>query len=345
MKVSAFSFHLPPSLNAAMPPERRGIRRDYVRMMVLDRESGRMEHTAFHQLSAYVRPGDMLVMNASRTVPAVMTADLRTQGSASARTVEIRLARRLNEAMWEVLPVAASLSTGDTLVFSSLLHAEVTDTTRPPFATLVFSQTGTKLYDSIYALGEPIRYEYIQKKWELDYYQTVFATVPGSVEMPSAGRAFSWELLFKLRRQGIGTAYLQLHTGLSYLLDDNKPFDPSEHYEHYVIPEATATAITQTKQAGGRVIAVGTTVVRALESAARRDTALQAQSGWTNLHVERSFPLQIVDGLITGFHEPEASHLDLLSAFVEPSLLLDAYGEAIREQYLWHEFGDMNLII
>jgi S-adenosylmethionine:tRNA ribosyltransferase-isomerase len=163
--------------------------------------------------------------------------------------------------------------------------------------------------------------------------------------MPSAGRAFSWELIFKLRRRGIRIAFVQLHTGLSYFLEDSGHLTPEENFEQFEVPSETVEAINQTKQAGGRIIAVGTTVVRALESAVDPNGKPVAQSGWTNLFIDRSIPLKIVNGLITGFHEPEASHLDMLSALINPDLLYSAYNEAIEHSYLWHEFGDMNLII
>ncbi|TCZ70947.1 S-adenosylmethionine:tRNA ribosyltransferase-isomerase [Paenibacillus albiflavus] len=345
MQTEAFKFELPASLNADMPPERRGIRRDYVRMMVLDRASGSSTHTSFYNLPRYINSGDLLILNSSRTVPAVLRAEWRQKRIVRAQDIEIRLARRLSNSNWEALPVAEGLSCGDQLLFSSELRATVISTSKPPFVTLAFSKSGVKLYDHIYALGEPIRYEYIKQMWDLDYYQTVFATTPGSVEMPSAGRAFSWELLFKLRSQGVRIAYLQLHTGLSYLLDDKWHLEPRDHYEEFIIPEETAEAVAETKRAGGKIIAVGTTVVRALESAAGLNSGLTGQTGWTNLQIDETFPLKIVDGLITGLHEPEASHLDLLSSFISPTLLRNAYEEAIREGYLWHEFGDMNLII
>ncbi|PWK14345.1 S-adenosylmethionine:tRNA ribosyltransferase-isomerase [Tumebacillus permanentifrigoris] len=335
-------FHLPDALNATTPPERRGVRRDHVQMMVLDRATGQTQHETFFQLDRFLKPGDLLILNASRTVPAV----LKATRLAGAEHVEVRLAHRLDESVWQALVVAQGVCIGERLRFSPTLEAEVVaQQTGRPFVTLQFSREGAALYDEIYQLGEPVRYEYIHTDWGLDYYQTVYASVPGSVEMPSAGRAFSWELLFKLQRKGVRLAYMQLHTGLSYLLDDRWHQDPRENIEQYMIPQETVEAVEQCKAAGGRVIAVGTTVVRSLETAVDTDGILRAQSGWTNLYIHDRYPLRVVDGLITGFHEPEASHLDLLSAFVKPELLYAAYQEAIDRQYLWHEFGDMNLIL
>lgn len=333
-------FALPESLNATTPPERRGVRRDHVGMMVLDRQTGSTAHAKFYQLDQFLQPGDLLILNASRTVPAVLRAVLRGQD------VEVRLAHRIEEAVWEALVVADGVCAGEELRFSPTLTAVVIgEADGGPFATLMFSKQGAALYDEIYRLGEPVRYEYIDREWNLDYYQTVYASVPGSVEMPSAGRAFSWELLFRLQRKGVEIAYMQLHTGLSYLLDDRWHIGPRENHEPYMIPHETAEAVRRCKEKGGRVIAVGTTVVRSLETAVDAEGVLRAQSGWTNLYIREGFPLRVVDGLITGFHEPEASHLDLLSAFVDPDLLHTAYQEAIDRKYLWHEFGDMNLIL
>jgi S-adenosylmethionine:tRNA ribosyltransferase-isomerase len=338
-------FDLPDELNATMPPERRGVRRDHVRMLVLDRYTGNVTHTRFYQLDQYLRAGDLLVLNASRTIPAVLHGEWRRNGRVLQHEVEIRLARRVDDHSWDALPVASGVEACDTFEFAPALTAAVTDGAAKPFVRLDFSQRGSLLMDQIYAYGEPVRYEYITHPWELDYYQTVYASAPGSVEMPSAGRAFSWQLLFKLQRRGIRTAFVQLHTGLSYLLEDSGHLTPRENYEQFEVPAETVGAIKQTRLSGGKVVAVGTTVVRALESAVGRDGEPEARSGWTNLLIERSVPLRVVDGLITGFHEPEASHLDMLSAFVEPKLLYGAYREAIGPGYLWHEFGDMNLIL
>ncbi|NGQ95164.1 S-adenosylmethionine:tRNA ribosyltransferase-isomerase [Brevibacillus sp. SYP-B805] len=336
-----FSFTLPASLNACMPPERRGIRRDHVRMLAVERATGAMVDGRFFELPTFLRPGDLLVLNASRTLPASLSAEWH-----NGRKVEVRLARRVTDREWQALVVGERAAAGETLRFSADLTARVLEAAPgTPLVTLSFSHAGIDLYNRIYRLGEPVRYEYVDHPWELDYYQTVYASAPGSVEMPSAGRAFSWELLFRLRRKGIGIAYLQLHTGLSDLLDDSRPHHPAEHAEAYAVPAATAEAVNRCKASGGRVIAVGTTVVRALETAADERGIVAAQTGWTRLHIDGGYRLRAVDGLITGFHEPRASHLDLLTAFLGPDLLGQVYRMALEKGYLWHEFGDMNLIL
>jgi S-adenosylmethionine:tRNA ribosyltransferase-isomerase len=163
--------------------------------------------------------------------------------------------------------------------------------------------------------------------------------------MPSAGRAFTWKMLFDLKRQGIDSAYLTLHTGLSTYMDDQLDRLHPASEEEYFIGEITADKINKAREANGRVIAVGTTVVRALESAANDLSRITAGHDYTRLHIDHVHSLRIADGLITGLHEPEASHLDLLSAFISPDLIREAYNEAISLGYLWHEFGDLNLIV
>lgn len=325
-----------------MPPERRGIRRDHVKMLVQNRETGVTKHDKFFNLDHYLKKGDVLVLNSSRTVPAILKADLVRENILVKKNLELRLARRRDTDVWEVLPVGDGIQKGDQLCFSKELSGIVQKVTEDsPFIIIQFSKKGTDLYDPIYTLGEPVRYEYINNPWELDYYQTVFATHPGSVEMPSAGRAFSWELLFKLQKKGVKVVFIQLHTGLSYLLADKWDHSPEENHEEYRISEEAWETIIQAKLEGKRVIAVGTTVVRSLETAAANGILL----GWTNLYIHSEYNLKIADGIITGMHEPEASHLHMLSAFINQNDLFSAYQEAIDLRYLWHEFGDMNLIV
>lgn len=339
--MAPFTFVLPPELNASAPPERRGLRRDHVRLLVLDRATRAAHHSRFDRLGDFLRPGDLVVLNNSRTLPAVLPAM-----AADGAPVEIRLAHRLGADRWRALLVSQSrVQASSRLTLPEGLQALVEEQNEgEPLSVIRFSRAGVALYDSLYRIGRPVRYEYIDQPWDLEYYQTVFASVPGSVEMPSAGRAFTWELLLGLKRRGVGVAFISLHAGLSYFLDDRWVKDPRYTPEEYQIPAETALAIARAKESGGRVIAVGTTVVRALESAAL-DGGMGTQSGWASLFIQKGFPLQVVNGLITGLHEPEATHLDLLSAFMEPDHLREAYQQAVAKGYLWHEFGDANLIL
>jgi len=338
-------FVLPPELEAHSPAEYRGLRRDQVRLLVLPRFEGALIHSRFDALGDFLRAGDLLVVNNSRTLPALLQAR-----DEHGNLVEVRLAHRRTEDLWDALLLdgrALIGRIGMELEFGQGLSARVV-APRPdlPFLWQVqFNPCCMPLLDLIYRLGEPVRYSYVDEVFPLDTYQTVYASQPGSVEMPSAGRPFTWELLLKLQRKGVGLAPCSLHTGLSSTRDDTVDASYPNYDEEFHVPEATAQAINATHAQGGRVIAVGTTVVRALETAARPDGTVLAARGWTHLHITSGHKLRAVEALLTGLHEPQTSHLDLLSAFLEPARLQAAYLEAIQRRYLWHEFGDMNLII
>lgn len=345
-----FSFTLPEELSAKEPPERRGIGRDQVRLMVIDRKTYQVEHTHFNYLDQFLRPGDLLVFNTSRTLPAALDG-CELQGEPC---VEIRLAQHLPDDSWLALllcqkgnPFTCGLRSGMQLNFGQGLFGTVCDRNEniPRLWQLRFSKSGTELMDLLYRLGRPIRYEYVSAPWDLDYYQTVYAKEPGSAEMPSAGRAFTWKLLLDLKRRGIETTHIVLHTSLSSYMDDELDAQHPASEEEYFINEATAQKINRTHEQGGRVIAVGTTVVRALESVADKTGKVCGRHGYTRLHITSKHQLKSVDGLLTGLHEPEASHLDLLTAFLPATKIQSAYREAVQQSYLWHEFGDLNLIL
>ncbi len=339
MMLAARPFQVHEDLNANTPAEYRGILRDHVRLMALDSKTGDSFHNYFYDLGSYLQEGDLLVLNNSRTIPAVL------KGKRGKQNIEIRLSRKISEFEWEALVTEGILKVGEEIDLPGNLTATITGQgNEAPLIILAFSKSGIELYDTIYQYGEPLYYEYIETPWPLEMYQTVYASVPGSVEMPSAGRAFTWKLLNNLQKKGVNIAFLQLHTGLSYYGKDRWP-NPSKHLEAFNVPKETADLVNTTKKNNGRVIAVGTTVVRALETAVDKAGNVEAQAGITNLYIKKGFPLKAVDGLITGFHEPEASHLDLLTAFIQEPLLMKAYTEALADGYLWHEFGDMNLIL
>lgn len=345
-----FSFTLPAELSAKEPAERRGIARDKVRLMIINRETYQVKHSRFDNLGEFLRPGDLLVFNTSRTLPAVLSGCELGQG----KCMEIRLAQHLPDNSWLALllcqqgnPFACGLRSGMQLDFGQGLIGTVGERNQniPRLWQMRFSKSGTELMDLLYRLGRPIRYEYVSAPWDLDYYQTVYAKEPGSAEMPSAGRAFTWKLLFELKRRGVETAYIVLHTGLSSYMDDELDLQHPASEEEYFISETAAQKINQTHRQGGRVIAVGTTVVRALESVADQAGNIDAGHGYTRLHITSEHRTQSVDGLLTGLHEPEASHLDLLTAFLPAAEIRSAYEEAVQQRYLWHEFGDLNLIL
>ncbi|MBV9958340.1 MAG: S-adenosylmethionine:tRNA ribosyltransferase-isomerase [Acidobacteria bacterium] len=350
---SPFSFDLPPELAAKEPPERRGVARDRVRLMVIDRRTNEVTHTRFDSISEFLRAGDLLVFNTSRTLPAALQGCEAEGGPC----IEVRLAEHLPDGSWLALllcqkgdPFSCGLRQGMEIHFGDgsegLVGAvEAQDKRIHRLWKIRFSKSGAELVDAIYKLGQPIRYEYVNAPWDLDYYQTVYAQEPGSAEMPSAGRAFTWRLLLGLRRQGVETAYIVLHTGLSSYMDDELDARHPASEEEYFISHAAAEKVNNAHAQSRRVIAVGTTVVRALESAGDEDGIVRPGHGYTRLRLTADSRLTTVDGLLTGLHEPEASHLDLLTAFLPAEQIRTAYEEAVRQGYLWHEFGDLNLII
>ena len=342
-----FVFTLPQELAAKEPAERRGIGRDEVRLMVIDRtQNNKVTHTKFNYLSEFLLPGDLLVFNSSRTLPASLSCQ------ANGNCLEVRLAHKMPDDSWLALLLcqqgelfSCGLRNGMELDFGLGLTAvvEQRDSHIHRLWQIRFNYRDTELIDLFYRLGQPVRYSYVSAPWDLDYYQTVYAVEPGSAEMPSAGRAFTWKLLFDLKRKGIETTNIVLHTGLSSYMDDELDAQHPASQEEYFISEDAAQKINRARSKGRRVIAVGTTVVRALESVARGE--ITAQHGYTRLHINADRQLKAVDGLLTGMHEPEASHLDLLTAFLPAVEIQSAYSEAVARQYLWHEFGDLNLII
>jgi S-adenosylmethionine:tRNA ribosyltransferase-isomerase len=345
-----FTFTLPPELAAREPPERRGLARDGVRLLVLDRQTGRVENTRFRRLGSYLRPGDLLVFNSSRTLPAALDGRTTPPGP----DVEVRLAEHLPDDSWLALircrvgePFGPEVRDGIQVDFGGGLTAVVGERNRlvPRLWRIRFSASGTDLVDRLYRLGRPIRYEHVSQPWGLDYYQTVYAREPGSAEMPSAGRAFTWKLLLGLHRRGIDSARIVLHTGLSSYLDDELDGKHIASEEEYFVSESAAAKINRAGAMSRRVIAVGTTVVRALESATGSDGNVSPGHRYTRLRVTADHRLRTVSGLLTGLHEPEASHLDLLAAFTPADRIRSAYEEAVRMRYLWHEFGDLNLIV
>jgi S-adenosylmethionine:tRNA ribosyltransferase-isomerase len=332
-------FHIPSRLNAVTPIELQGFERDDVKLMVLDRENGECEHTRFKKLPDFLNEGDVLVFNNSRTLPASL------KGKQGNRNVEVRLSRKIGGNRWDVLIVGDFYQTGEPIDFPEGVSGRMKGQgSERPLVQVEFSRGGSELMDFFFKYGEPIRYEYIDEPWPLDYYQNVYGSVPGSVEMASAGRAFTWRLLQALKEKGVGVVFIQLHAGLSYYGNDRWPM-PQNHPEDYHVGSEAVKEILHAKDRGKRIIAVGTTVVRALETVMTQYGQLQPAEGITNVYISGDTHLQIVDGLITGLHEPEASHLDLLKAFISENKLQNAYQTALAKNYKWHEFGDMNIIL
>ena len=349
MTATALAFDLPRALEATAPPEARGAARDSVRLMVADATEDRIMHAAFSELPEFLAAGDLVVLNVSRTLPAAVPAT-RADGSA----VRVHFATRAPKLddRWRVVelrsadgatPVRARAGEAIRLPASGLTHPELALVA--PYASgsrLMLARLdglGT-IADLLRFHGEPIRYGYVTHPWPLEAYQNVYARIPGSAEMPSAGRPLTHRLLSELATRGVGVAPITLHTGVSSPERHEPPFP-----EEYEVPEFTARLVNMTRAAGGRVIAVGTTVVRALETVAQPSGAVRADGGWTGLVIDPDRGVHAVDGLITGWHEPQASHLQMLAALAGEPFLERCYQAALDDAYLWHEFGDSHLIL
>ena len=326
---------------AREPPEVRGAGRDDVALLVSTRRDCAIAHARFGDLPRHLAPGDLLVVNVSATVGAALVARL------DGRDVQIWLATPQDDGTWLVEvrtgdrrpcplpPVGARLELrgGGALE----LVAGLAGSDRLAVARFALDEP-VEAY--LRRHGRPIRYGYVPTPWPLAAYQTVFGREPGSAEMPSAGRPFTPELVTELVTRGILFAPVMLHTGLSSP-ERGEPPQP----ERFHVPESSARLVNSVHGWKGRVIGVGTTVVRALESAVAADGSVTSAGGRTNLVITPERGLLAVDGLLTGFHESESSHLQLLEAVAGPELLGRAYREALEHGYLWHEFGDVHLIL
>jgi S-adenosylmethionine:tRNA ribosyltransferase-isomerase len=325
-------FTLPAELEAHAPPEARGLPRDGVRMLVSRAASGGVTHHQFTDLGGLLIPGDLLVVNTSRTLPAAvpagpgLTVHFSTARPDGSWLVEPRIpAGKSNLPIGaEAPPPVIALPGGASLTMDGQATAR-----------LWRARLSAAVVPYLLRHGEPIRYSYAGQRWPLEAYQTVFGRVPGSAEMPSAARPFSPAVVTDLVARGVTFAPISLHCGVSSLEAGEDPYP-----EQYDVPPATARLVALTKQTGGRVIAVGTTVVRALETA-----ALTAPAGWTSHVITPETGLRVVDGLLTGLHEPRSSHLRMLAAFHGEDLLRDCYEAALDRGYLWHEFGDVHLLL
>ena len=347
-----------PYLEAAEPPEARGLKRDDVRLLVSRLDIDTIAHSHFNELPRWLVPGDLLVVNTSGTLSAALLARAK-----SGDTFEVHLSTRLPGNVWAIEvrrpgPVA-SLPYRDACAGTTYeLEGGGSVTLLAPYPFVDRLEAQSRLWLAALELGEPvllylerfgspIRYGYVPGSWPRTMYQTVFATEAGSAEMPSAARPFTPELVTRLVSSGVQIAPLLLHTGVASLEDHEPPYE-----EFYRVPAETAERVNAAQRAGRRVIAVGTTVVRALETVTDSRGTTSAGEGWTALVIGPNRPLRAVNGIITGFHEPHATHLAMIEQVIvaaggdgSSSHLERAYREAQEEGYLWHEFGDSHLII
>lgn len=350
------TFEPPGDLTAPAPAEARGVRRDDVRLLVADDDN--VHHARFRDLVEHLHPGDLVVVNASRTEPRQVDAHLGL--GRRGRPVVLHVATDLRDGTWVVelrtAPHAerAVLDARAGQVVPLEGFGAGAMTLLAPHAVAAASPTGrgNRLWRAAYdgpstlravleERGRPIAYGYLDRRYPLEDYQTVFGTTPGSAEMPSAARPFTPELVTRLVASGVAVAPVLLHTGVSSQ-EAGEPPQP----EWFEVGAATAQLVNVTRARGGRVVAVGTTVTRALESAAVSGRSLvQPSRGWTERLVTRDDPPRVVDGLVSGWHDPQASHILLVEAISGPALAQLAYDGAVREHYRWHEFGDTALFL
>lgn len=361
--LHTMDFQLPPALEAHEPPEARGLTRDQVRLMISYLSNNRTIHTRFRHLADYLTAGDVLVINTSGTMNAALPAT-RADGT----PLELHLSTRLPADLWSVevrkptnnaTQPFYNITPGETLTLPNggfaTLHTPYNATQRPFPNSKLETQNlelppirlwlatlhlPSPLGDYLARHGFPIRYSYVNKSWPLNYYQTIYATEMGSAEMPSAGRAFTAELITQLVAKGVQIAPLILHTGVASLEEHEPPYE-----EFYRVPLATASQVNTARAAHKRIIAVGTTAIRALETVVDEAGNLHPGEGWTNVIITPQRGIRVVDGLLTGLHEPHATHLAMLEALAGLDHLCTTYRQALEQGYLWHEFGDLHLIL
>ena len=319
---------------ATEPPEYRGIARDGVRMLVTDGRTRTHAHARFFDLPSLLRPGDLLVVNDSATLPAAIVA--RRRGGES---VALHVSTKIDERLWTAEP-RGRVAAGETLALPGGASATVLAPVDPENSRVwyVAFRLPVTLYAYLAEHGAPIAYGYMHRSVPLREYQTVFARTVGSSEMPSAARPFTNAVVARLRERGVEIATVTLHCGVASFEAPERPGS-----ERFAVSGEAAARVNAARREGRRVIAVGTTVVRALESAATGD-GIVAANGWTDLFVDESHRLKAVDALLSGFHDATATHMAMLHAFADAELLDDAYAAAAEGGYLRHEFGDLHLI-
>jgi len=337
-------FDLPPELEASSPPEARGLTRDAVRMLVADRKDGSLVDTTFSELPRMLDEGDLVVINTSGTLAAEIPGT-----DSRGRDIDVHLSTQLPADLWTVELRRSGQPVFDAIAGQSIdIPAGGRVVLLAPYAEhpagvrlwVAKVDVPERLHTYLAGHGRPIRYGYVQGSWPISAYQNVYVTEPGSAEMPSAGRPFTAEMLTRLVAAGIGVSPIVLHTGVASLEASEPPYP-----EYYRVPASTASRINQTRYDGGRVVAVGTTVVRALETVVDEHGSVHPGNGWTDTIVTPDRTVRALDGLLTGWHEPEASHLAMLEAVAGRELLERSYALALERRYLWHEFGDVHLVL
>ena len=335
MKTHDFWYDLPEELIAQTPLERR----DGSRLMVLNRETGEIQHKHFYDVIDYLNPGDCLVMNDSRVLPARLMGHRPTGG-----VVEVLLLRDLGNKCWECLcKPGRKMQAGNEVIFGDgELTAVVREVREDGNRVVEFRYEGIFL-EVLERLGKMPLPPYIKEELQdQERYQTVYSKVLGSAAAPTAGLHFTPKLLEQIKAKGVNIGYVTLHVGLGTFrpVKEDEITDHEMHSEYCVISQETADLINRTKANGGRCICVGTTSCRTLESWAAEDGHMEAKAGWTNIYIYPGYRFKVMDGLVTNFHLPESTLIMLVSAFAGREHVLAAYEEAVREKYRFFSFGD-----
>jgi len=343
MKTSDFFYHLPEKCIAQHPAEPR----DSSRMMVLRRGTPGITHDVFCNLGEYLRPGDALILNDTRVLPARIYGIKEDTGA----RVEFLLLSQARENVWECLAgPGKKAKAGAGFVFGGgILWGHVLEVLPNGNRLVQFScEAGTGFFAALDQIGEmPLPHYITEKLSDASRYQTVYARENGSAAAPTAGLHFTPALIEQLKAQGVGVGYVTLHVGLGTFrpVKAERIEDHEMHAEHYAVPEETAALINRTKANGGRIVSVGTTCCRTLESVMRQHGTMQACEGWTNIFLYPGCEFQCIDALLTNFHLPESTLIMLVSAFHGRENTLAAYNLAVEEGYRFYSFGDCMLII
>ena len=350
-----FAFVVPPELEAHEPPEIRGAARDDIRLLVTDPIHG-ARHSRFDRLPDFLAPGDLLVLNDSKTYPAALLAARESGESLSLHFATLDASEWSNEWASDTSPRTDSAWRGLVLAAeprkASLTPGERAALPGGGLATFLGLHRSSRRmwitrldlplpYFAYFAqYGKPIAYPHVTFDLPIETFQTTYARAIGSSEMPSAGRPFTHRMLERLRSRGIEIATVTLHSGVSSAARDELPME-----EWRGVPPESAAAVRRAIKRGSRVVAVGTTVVCALESSLDSRRRVIPARGWTGLHILPDRPMRVVAGLLTGFHEPTSTHLAILESIAGKAHILGAYRAALTKGYLWHEFGDSHLIL
>lgn len=341
MKTSDFYYDLPSELIAQTPLERR----DGSRLMVLNKETGEIEHRHFYELPQFLRPGDCLVLNDSRVLPARLLGHRDPSGGAA----EVLLLVDRGEKRWECLVrPGRKLKPGQKVVFGdgTLLTATILEELPGGNRMVEFHYEGIFL-EILEQLGKMPLPPYIKEELnDPERYQTVYSREVGSAAAPTAGLHFTKELLKQIKDMGVKVCYVTLHVGLGTFrpVKEEDPTDHEMHSEYCVVTDETARVINETKAGGGRVICVGTTSCRTIESWAGEDGTLKESAGWTNIYIYPGYRFKVLDCLVTNFHLPESTLIMLVSALAGREQVLNAYAEAVKERYRFFSFGDAMFI-